>query len=47
MKFWTWLRWAASLLFVAVVLTAWFAADKPQTQPGGTAQEPPPAPTFR
>lgn len=47
MKFWKLLRWTGALIFIAVVLTAWLASDKPHTQGGNTAQEPPPAPTFR
>lgn len=47
MKFWKWLRWTGALLFVAVVLIALLASDKPHNQGSHTAQDPPPAPTFR
>jgi hypothetical protein len=47
MKFWKWLRWVGALLFIAIVLTAWLASDKPAAQSIPTSQEPPPAPTFR
>jgi hypothetical protein len=47
MNFWKALRWAAALVFLVIVLSAWLACERHPSGGGNGTAEPPPAPIFR
>jgi hypothetical protein len=47
MNFWKALRWAAALVFLVIVLSAWLGSERHPPGSGVGTVEPPPAPIFR
>lgn len=47
MKFWKYLRWIASLLFIAVLLVSWMVQTPSPRHLREDASDPPQSPSFR
>lgn len=47
MKFWKFLRWVASILFVAVLVISWLVQPPSSHRFGTDSSDPPQSPSFR